>query len=86
MKRILKKILTQKPEAATNYRGATVNPLEPWKRNAIAAFLGSAIGLYVGQYFPDLYFAAISPYIPHIPQLDQLAPATASLKPKPEYP
>jgi hypothetical protein len=60
--------------------------LKPWKRNVIAALLGSTIGLYVGQYFPDLYFAEVEPYLPEIEQLRQLAPVTRTLKPAPDHP
>lgn len=52
----------------------------------IAALLGSTVGLYAGQYFPDLYFAEVEPYLPEIEQLREVAPATRSLKPSPIYP
>jgi hypothetical protein len=56
MQRFLKLFLRQNPTASTNYRGLDAEPVKQWKRNALAAFLGSVLGLYVGQYFPDLYF------------------------------
>ena len=86
MQKILKLFLRQSTNSSSNYRGLTAEPLKPWKRNVIAGFLGSCLGLYVGQYFPDLYFAQIQAYLPEIQQLKQLAPVTESLKPAPDYP
>jgi hypothetical protein len=86
MQRILKRFLRQNPDARTNYRGLNAEPVIPWKRNAFAALLGTVLGLYVGQYFPDLYFPYVTPYLPDFKQLEELAPATQSLKPNPDYP
>jgi hypothetical protein len=86
MQKLLKKFLKQKPEQRTNYRGADAQPMLPWRKYALAGFFGTLAGLYIGQYFPDLYFASISPYLPNFKQLEELAPATRNLKPNPEHP
>lgn len=86
MQRILKRFLKQNPGSATNYRGLNAEPVKPWKRNAFAAFFGTVLGLYVGQYFPDLYFPSVSPYLPHIEELEKLSPKLADRKPDPDYP
>lgn len=60
--------------------------MPPWKRNLLAGLIGTALGLYVGQYFPDLYFGHVSPYLPDLKQLEEIAPLTQDLKPNPDHP
>lgn len=39
-------------------------PMAIWKRNLVAAFSGTFIGLYLGQYFPDIYYHQIASHLP----------------------
>lgn len=32
-------------------------------RNVLSLIAGGAIGLYFGQYFPDLYYNKVDPYV-----------------------
>ena len=41
-------------------------PLKPWKKNVFATIVGLTLGIYVGQYFPDIYFEQLQNYIPEI--------------------
>ena len=36
-----------------------VKPLEKWKRNTFAIASGLIVGLYVGQYFPDVFYLEV---------------------------
>lgn len=69
MQRILKKLLRQKVEPQTNYRGTDPAPVKPWRRNAFAALIGTVGGLYIGQYFPDLYYEKVYEYLPNFKEL-----------------
>lgn len=69
MQRILKKLLRQKVDPQTNYRGTDPQPVKPWRRNAFAALIGTIGGLYVGQYFPDLYYEKVYEYLPTFKEL-----------------
>ena len=40
--------------------------MDKWKRNTLAGLLGVALGLYVGQYFPDIYFKEVVEYLPEL--------------------
>jgi hypothetical protein len=65
MKRILKLILKSNPiEVQTNQRGLSTNPISKAKKNAFAVLFGLALGLYIGQYFPDIYFENIQQNLP----------------------
>ena len=65
MKRILKMILKSTPvELQTNQRGLSTNPISQGKKNTFGVLFGLALGLYIGQYFPDIYFENIRQYLP----------------------
>jgi hypothetical protein len=32
-------------------------------RNLLSLVVGGAVGLYFGQYFPDLYYKEVDPYV-----------------------
>ena len=67
MKSIIKKIFGQSGEDPfRDNRGFTTKPLAQWKKNIFAVVAGLAIGLYVGQYFPDVFYPQVYPYIPEI--------------------
>lgn len=63
MQRILKSFLKQ-----NHPRDLDINkvPLKPWKKNVFATIVGLTLGIYVGQYFPDIYFEQLQNYIPEI--------------------
>ena len=42
----------------------SAKPIAQWKKNTFAVFAGLAIGLYIGQYFPDVFFPHVEPYLP----------------------
>lgn len=65
MKNILRRFLKHSTvEPFSHNRGLNRIPTTPWKRNAFAALAGTGIGLYIGQYFPDVFWPEVSPYIP----------------------
>jgi len=68
MKVILKRLLKSSSavEAQTSQRGLSSNPISKSKRNVFGVVVGLALGLYVGQYFPDIYFERVQPYLPEI--------------------
>lgn len=86
MQRILKRFLKQNIDQRTNYRGPDPVPIPPWKRNSFAAIFGITLGVYIGQYFPDVFYEQTLEYLPDIEALNKLAPHTAILKPNPDYP
>jgi hypothetical protein len=65
MQRLIKRFLKQ-PEYVKHYRGVGYQPMDKWKRNTLAGLLGVALGLYVGQYFPDIYFRDVVEYLPEL--------------------
>lgn len=85
MKRILKAFLNKSSaNVIPHNRGLSAEPIKQWKRNTFATLAGLAIGLYVGQYFPDNYYPEVEGYLPDIEQLKDIAPLTQ--KPNPIYP
>ena len=65
MKSILKRILKPSKQDPFSYqRGITTKPIESWKRNTFAVLAGVAIGLYAGQYFPDVLYDQVDSYLP----------------------
>lgn len=60
MKRILKVFLKGASiEAQANQRGLSSTPISQAKRNVFGVLFGLTLGLYIGQYFPDIYFERI---------------------------
>lgn len=86
MKKILKVFLKQPTEVEAFNRGMTQKPIAQWKKNVFGLFTGSIIGLYLGQYFPDIYYHEIAGYLPEFKQLEIVAEATQHRKPDPVPP
>ena len=60
MKNILKRLLKpSNTEPFSHHRGFTSLPLAPWKRNLFAVLGGTAVGLFIGQYFPDVFWSQV---------------------------
>lgn len=65
MNNIFKRLLkSSNIEPFTHNRGFTSTPLAPWKRNVFATLTGLGIGLYIGQYFPDVFWSEVEEYLP----------------------
>ena len=65
MKSILKRFLKPSAYAAAPHnRGLSSQPIAQWKRNIFAACAGLALGVYLGQYFPDVFYEQIESHIP----------------------
>jgi len=65
--RILKAFVKSTPKDAEGHsKGISRKPITPWKKNTFAIISGTLMGLYMGQYFPDIYFDRVSPYLPEI--------------------
>jgi hypothetical protein len=63
--RILKAFVKSPPKDAEGFaRGFTTKPIAPWKKNTFAILTGTVMGLYMGQYFPEIYFDRVSHYLP----------------------
>jgi len=75
MKNIFRRLLKHSNvEPFTHNKGFSSVPISPWKKNAFAAFAGTGVGLYIGQYFPDVFWPEVEPYIPEIEVLKTVAP------------
>ena len=88
MKSLIKRFIKPSKEAADPFVKSRISlkPIAPWKRNIFAVFSGSAIGLYIGQYFPDVFYHKAEPYLPEIEQLKDLSPQMEDKKPSPVHP
>lgn len=55
--RIIKAFVKSSLKDGEGYnRGISRTPIAAWKKNTFAAVIGTLLGLYMGQYFPDIYF------------------------------
>jgi hypothetical protein len=67
MNRIIRRLFKQSKEDPFKHnKGLSSIPVAKWKKNTFAILVGLVGGLYVGQYFPDIYFGQLVPYLPDI--------------------
>ena len=56
MNRLLRRFLTPSKEDPFSRSRFTTKPIAKWKKNIFSVVSGLCIGLYIGQYFPDVYY------------------------------
>ena len=87
MNKILKLFLKQAPpDVIVHAPGITSKQIPTWKKNISAGVIGTILGLYLGQYFPDVYYVQIKDDIPEFDALKDVSKNTQHLKPNPLYP
>ena len=59
MKTLLRRYLKPSKEDPFSRSRFSTKQMPQYKKNIFAIFAGSALGLYVGQYFPDVFFAKV---------------------------
>ena len=60
MKTLLRRLVRPSGKEPFNLEEAIkVTPLAKWKRNTFAIVSGLALGLYTGQYFPDVFYSQV---------------------------